>query len=89
MHARNRIQSIDDAFLFQCPHCDDLIQVEKNQVNCRIFRHAVYKSSFDQINPHTNKQECDRLLQGDFVYGCAKPFILDTVSMTVSACGYI
>ena len=89
MQSTNRIECINDAFLFECPHCSDLIQVQKDQVNCRIFRHAVYKSSFEQINPHTNKQECDRLLQGDFVYGCAKPFILDTNSMTVSGCNYI
>lgn len=84
----NRIALFDDYYLFNCPHCDDMIQVQKNQVNCKIFRHAIYKSDYTQINPHSNLEECTRLKNSNLVFGCAKPFILDIPSMSVSICDY-
>lgn len=59
---------------FTCPHCKGEIIVEKNQLHCRIFRHGVYRVNMQQINPHTPKHECDRLVQSDQIIGCGKPF---------------
>ena len=36
----------DNCYMFQCPHCDVPIQVEANQVNCRIFRHGQMKNTY-------------------------------------------
>jgi hypothetical protein len=36
----------DDCYVFECPHCDVPIQVEGNQVNCRIFRHGQMKNTY-------------------------------------------
>lgn len=55
-----------------CPHCADLIIIE--QLNCCIFRHGVKKDTFQPINPHAKKQECDYLVENNLIYGCGKPF---------------
>jgi len=80
-------------YLFECPHCDCYTQVGANEVNCQIFRHAVYKNSGQQINPHTPKEICDKLIEEDAVHGCCKPFRLfrgvDGKVEYVNACDYI
>jgi DNA-directed RNA polymerase subunit RPC12/RpoP len=55
-----------------CPHCNS--QIEILELNCKIFRHGVYKKNHQQINPHASKSECDYLAQNDLIYGCGKPF---------------
>lgn len=70
----SRVELDGDFYIFQCPHCNCYIQCHKNDIACTIFRHAVYKNTFQQINPHTPKQECDRLFQNGLVFGCGKPF---------------
>lgn len=61
-----------DYLIIECPHCHESIIIYKNEINCRIFRHAVFKNG-EQINPHASKEECERL----DVYGCKKPFRLN------------
>ena len=61
---------------FVCPHCDGVVLVPKGQLNCKIFRHGVYKKNNKQIDPHLNKEECDRLFKEGLIYGCGKPFKL-------------
>ena len=77
---------------FLCPHCDQFIEVMKNQVNCQIFRHAAYKNNINQpINPHTPKEICDKLVANDLVVGCAKPFrfVFSSQGNYVEICTYI
>ena len=78
-------------YRFNCPHCEQQIEVEKNQVNCRIFRCGILKSNFRQIGPHTKKAECDRLKAQNLIYGCGKPFKFVTKNGTnsIEICGYI
>jgi hypothetical protein len=64
----------NDSLIFECQWCDELIIVHKNEINCGIFRHGVYKNSLEQINPHLNKLECDNLSLENKIYGCGKPF---------------
>ncbi len=59
-------------FYVLCPHC--ACSVEIAEVNCAIFRHAVYKDTGAQVNPHTPKEECDRLVVEGRVHGCGRPF---------------
>ena len=63
-------------YIFFCPHCESLIQVLENEVNCQIFRHAVRKSTGEPVNPHLPKEQCDSLVEQNLVYGCCKPFKL-------------
>ena len=64
--------------LVKCAHCEDLIIINKKDFNCLIFRHGVYKDSNKQIDPHLNKEECDRLFNEGLIFGCGKPFKLIT-----------
>lgn len=45
----------NDFIIVLCPHCFDEVIIKKDEVNCKIFCHAVYKHNFQQINPHTPK----------------------------------
>jgi hypothetical protein len=63
-----------DYIIVECPHCNGQIQIFKNEINCTIFRHAVFKNTFQQVNPHASQQECEQLLQSGRVVGCCKPF---------------
>lgn len=72
---------------FKCPHCQENIIIYDNEINCGIFRHAVYKSNYQQVEPHLPKEQCDNLIKSDLVYGCAKPFRIE--NNIISICDYI
>ena len=40
------IVSIDNGYLFECPHCNSQIYVNNNEINCRIFRHGQLKNTY-------------------------------------------
>lgn len=81
--------------LYQCPHCEGMIQIYDHERNCRIFRHGVFKHDGWMgmgmgmpIPPHSKKEDCDAwVLQGQ-IYGCGKPFRL-TDDNHVVACEYV
>lgn len=83
---------VDNNFLiFKCPHCEQYILVHQNEINCKIFRHAVYKHNLLPINPHSSKKVCEKLLQKNKIYGCGKPFRLveNDGNFIVEICEYI
>jgi hypothetical protein len=59
-----------------CPHCFNEVLIYKNEINCAIFRHGIYKHNGEQISPHAPKEECERLFQEEKIFGCGKPFKL-------------
>ncbi len=65
-------------FVVECPHCKEPILIE--QVNCAIFRHGVQKDNFQQIGPHSSKEECDNFINNNLIFGCGKPFKLEKKS---------
>jgi hypothetical protein len=83
----------DNSYIFNCPHCSQLIQVLKYEINCKIFRHGYYKNSLEQIHPHASKKLCDDLFDKGLIFGCGKPFILQYgdsgIIENVSICDYI
>jgi hypothetical protein len=81
----------NDILIFKCPHCNEFIQVELNQINCSIFRHGVFKANMDQINPHSPKLDCDSYVSRDLIFGCGKPFkiVKDCDKYVVVVCEYI
>lgn len=76
-------------FIVNCPHCKDIIIIE--QVNCAIFRHGVLKLNNEQIPPHLNKLECDKLFNCQLIYGCGKPFkVIEKNNLYIAIkCDYI
>tara|TARA_Y100000389_G_C17384562_1_gene476280 strand:+ start:961 stop:1242 length:282 start_codon:yes stop_codon:yes gene_type:complete len=83
----------DNTYTFECPYCNEMIQVSKDHTNCLIFRHGVLKENFTQIDPHLPKTECDRLVELNLIYGCGKPFKLvrnsENIIDRVEVCDYI
>ena len=74
------------SLLVTCPHCQCYIFIEK--LNCRIFRHGVFKLSGQQIPPHLDKVECDKLISEQRIYGCGKPFRINN-ELIAKICDYI
>lgn len=68
------MQTEDGLFCFDCPTCNGAIIVAPHELNCRIFRHGVYRTTGEPIPPHTSKEECDRLFFHALIHGCGKPF---------------
>lgn len=81
----------DRMYVFECPHCSHLVQVSKADLNCRVFRHAVYKKNGRPINPHASEQQCKELVSSGKVHGCAGPFrIVDREARLFAvACEYV
>lgn len=77
--------------VFKCPHCSNIIIVNEGDINCGIFRHAVYKNNMNPINPHETKEMCDKLVLENLVFGCAKPFriIKENNAYQIEVCEYI
>jgi hypothetical protein len=75
--------------IVECPHCSSIIIIE--QLNCKIFRHGIYKKNYKQIDPHMNKEKCDDLIMKNEIYGCGKPFkiIIDDNIYKAIKCDYI
>ena len=72
--------------IVECPHCGASVIIEA--LNCRIFRHAIFKSTGMQINPHASKAECTKTISEDLIYGCGKPFQVNIDNVAVE-CDYI
>ncbi len=73
-----------------CPHCDQACEVV--ELNCRIFRCGIHKTTMQQIDPHAPKEVCDGLVATDQIYGCGKPFqVVEDASGSLVAvkCDYI
>lgn len=87
----NKVVKDEGKLIFKCPHCNDFVLVIIKEINCRIFRHGIYKSNMKQVNPHAPKTECDSLVERKLVYGCCKPFRLipHGDEFTVEKCEYL
>lgn len=79
-----------EEFQVKCPHCQGAILIRKNEINCGIFRHGLLKDG-TPMNPHSPKEECDRLFETSQIYGCGKPFrvFLRSNELLIETCDYI
>lgn len=80
-----------DFYFFSCPNCNGDIIVQKNELNCKIFRHGILKNNFKQVDPHLSFEKCKKLLENDEVIGCCKPFriIRSNNTFIATICDYI
>ena len=81
---------MSDFYELECPHCKGILIVMKNEINCCIFRHGIYKHDNTQLPPHSSKEVCDEFVkQGN--YGCGKPFKLsiENGDVKIEICDYI
>jgi len=63
-----------DLHVLTCPHCQGTIIVHPGELNCRIFRHGVYRINGQPMSPHAPRAECERLVEQNLILGCGKPF---------------
>ena len=70
---------------YDCPHCGGMIII--TEMNCKIFRHGVYKKTGKQIPPHASKLDCDTWVEKGDIWGCGKPFKIENEKAVV--CDYI
>ena len=73
--------------IISCPYPDCNISIEIIEINCAIFRCGICKTSGQQINPHLQKEECDKLKKEDKIWGCGRPFQL--IDGKLVPCDYI
>ena len=75
--------------IIECPNCHEFIIIEK--LNCCIFRHGILKKSGLQIDAHSSKDVCEKLINDNLILGCGKPFkiIIDGEKIKVEICEYI
>ena len=55
-----------------CPKCNEILYI--SEINCSIFRHAFFKDTMKQLNPHSSKEECDNCIKNNKIIGCGTPF---------------
>ena len=87
----------ENYILIQCPHCMQYMELIKNEINCAIYRHGMFKINGEQIDPHTPKDICDKLVENNLIYGCGKPFqlfenknpVTHEINYFVEKCDYI
>lgn len=87
-----KLDSSTGFYIYQCPHCEAYVETHIKQLNCKIFRHGVYKSNGKQVPPHSKKSLCDRIFREGHIYGCGKPYRIYKSSegnLCVRKCGYI
>ena len=84
--------NMEKELIVKCPHCNEDVIIA--EVNCAIFRHAIYKHNLQQIDPHTSKEKCDLLIHNNEIYGCGKPFRIKRINIhsnewVTEICDYI
>ena len=81
--------------IFKCPHCFTDLIINKNDLNCKIFRHALYKNFNRPFDPHASKEVCKRALEEGIIYGCAGPFRIieiienNVLTYKIEICDYV
>jgi hypothetical protein len=73
-----------------CPTCLGDIIILEEEINCSIFRHAVYKNGCE-VNPHTPEVIMKNMIQCDMIFGCGSPFrlVIKEGVYTAETCDWI
>ena len=82
------ISPVSNFYEFKCHSCNINIIIEHDQLNCRIFRCGIIKSSGEPIPPHSSKLVCDELRDNNLIIGCGLPFKIND-DMQLVSCDYI
>ena len=90
------LQGMGGTTFIPCPHCHVLMELAHTDLNCGIYRHAVWKDGGTQIDPHAPRDVCEQVVREGLVHGCGKPFrarearsASGEVSLRVEVCGYL
>ena len=64
--------------IIECPHCNKFILIE--ELNCKIFRHGIFKNTGQQIDPHSTQEQCYYYIVNNLIHGCGKPFKINIIN---------
>ena len=56
---------MNNHIVLACPHCEEYILIFLKELNCRIFRHGVYKDTLQQIETQLLMRQYDGLMTGN------------------------
>ena len=74
-----------DYITVKCPKCDTPIHVMLNELACTIFRCGADAANYKQsINPHSTKNEIDRMKLDNKIVGCGQPFKVECKNITLT-----
>lgn len=59
-------------FYITCPHCDDIVYITK--VKCAVFLHAYNTETNEQLNPHMEWFNVDKIRRSGKLGGCGGRF---------------
>jgi hypothetical protein len=59
-----------------CPYCQGDVIILEEEINCGIFRHAVFKNG-EGVPPHTPRELMKNMIELDLIFGCGSPFRLE------------
>ena len=75
--------------IYICPHCKEYMYITKEDLNCRIFRHASYINNLNNFyNPHASLEQINKDISENKIVGCGKPFRINKDNQT-EICDYI
>lgn len=85
------LDKTNNKYRFSCPHCEGGVEVNTNEINCRIFRHGVFIANNTNIPPHSSEKDCNSWANTNKIYGCGKPIqmISDNGKIYIKICNYI
>jgi hypothetical protein len=86
---KGQVNGLVSLLSFNCPHCDGMVIVREDEVNCSIFRHGIIKLTGEQMNPHESEAACIYLSDNNLINGCGKPIMMNSDKSTVFTCNYI
>lgn len=64
-------------YYIQCPYCSGFISINKKDIKCKLFLHAVLIKTGKNINPHISKNKCEQLIKSAKIFGCGNYFKFD------------
>lgn len=73
---------MENYYIINCPYCGDDIIIYHKEINCKKFRHGIYKHNYESINPHMSDKEANLLHSSNKIYGCGKYFTYDGVKIS-------
>ncbi len=71
--------------VYNCPHCNDMIITQLDELNCCIFRHGFNIVTGQQIPQHASEAECQDFSANKDIIGCCKPYEIIKTGLTYTA----
>jgi len=72
-------------YFITCPYCNGKIEIL--ELNCRIFRHGIFRDTGLQIGQHLKEDFVNELLNQNKIFGCGKQFKINRDNNIIKTTG--